>query len=91
MDCCYSKRPPAVLCHAAAADAAAAHLGAGVDWYVSASLCARGGVVAKDPGGSVLSARGHNGTMLFDGSFVTIQRKGFLARTTVGKGKNASR
>lgn len=35
---------------------------------------------------SPLSARGQNGTVLFDGTFVTIQRKGFLARTTIGKG-----
>ncbi|MDQ6933911.1 MAG: DUF4429 domain-containing protein [Actinomycetota bacterium] len=34
----------------------------------------------------VLSAKGHNGTVTFDGTFVTISRKGFLARASVGKG-----
>ncbi|WP_423918857.1 DUF4429 domain-containing protein [Candidatus Poriferisodalis sp.] len=40
----------------------------------------------ETPDSTEMSARGHNGTMLFDGAFVTIQRKGFLARSTVGKG-----
>ena len=31
-------------------------------------------------------AKGHNGTVTFDGDFVTIERTGFLARTSVGKG-----
>ena len=31
-------------------------------------------------------AQGHNGTAVFDGDFVTIFRKGFRARMTVGKG-----
>lgn len=43
--------------------------------------------VAQVSGVSPLSARGQNGTLLFDGTFVTIQRKGFLARSTVGKGE----
>lgn len=30
---------------------------------------------------------GHNGTLSFDGRFVTITRKGGLARMTVGKGE----
>jgi hypothetical protein len=34
-----------------------------------------------------ISAQGHNGTVLFDGDFVTLQRKGFLARMSVGKGE----
>jgi hypothetical protein len=31
-------------------------------------------------------AKGHNGTVTFDGDWVTIERTGFRARTTVGKG-----
>ena len=31
--------------------------------------------------------RGVNGTISFDGRFVTITRKGFMARATVGKGE----
>ncbi len=34
-----------------------------------------------------LSVKGHNGTVTFDGSTVTITRTGFLARATVGKGE----
>lgn len=33
-----------------------------------------------------VSAKGHNGTVSFDGDFVTIARKGGLARMTIGKG-----
>jgi hypothetical protein len=31
--------------------------------------------------------KGHNGTVMFDGHFVSIRRTGFLARATVGKGE----
>jgi hypothetical protein len=31
--------------------------------------------------------KGHNGVINFDGHFVTINRKGFLARATIGKGE----
>lgn len=34
----------------------------------------------------MISAKGHNGTVHFDGPFVTIDRSGFLARASVGKG-----
>lgn len=34
-----------------------------------------------------LTAKGHNGTVSFDGDFVTITRTGALARMTVGKGE----
>jgi hypothetical protein len=34
-----------------------------------------------------ITARGHNGTVTFDGRFVTIERTGLLARTSVGKGE----
>ncbi|WP_214404161.1 DUF4429 domain-containing protein [Pseudonocardia lacus] len=34
-----------------------------------------------------LQVRGHNGTVTYDGKFVTITRTGFLARTTIGKGE----
>lgn len=34
----------------------------------------------------MIEAKGHNGTVTFDGQFVTIIRKGFLARASVGKG-----
>ena len=34
-----------------------------------------------------LQVRGHNGTVTYDGQFVTIARTGFLARATVGKGE----
>jgi len=37
-------------------------------------------------GGVPITAKGHNGTVTFDGKFLTIERKGFLARTSVGKG-----
>ena len=33
-----------------------------------------------------MEVKGHNGTVTFDGNFVTIVRKGGLARITVGKG-----
>jgi hypothetical protein len=33
-----------------------------------------------------MEAKGRNGTVTFDGQTVTINRKGFVARTTVGKG-----
>lgn len=33
-----------------------------------------------------ISAKGHNGTVVFDGDFVTISRTGGLARLTIGKG-----
>ena len=35
----------------------------------------------------MISAKGHNGTVYFDGRFVTIKRSGFLARASVGKGE----
>lgn len=34
----------------------------------------------------MITAKGHNGTVEFDGDFVTISRTGALARLTVGKG-----
>lgn len=34
-----------------------------------------------------LTAKGHTGQIIFDGAAVTILRKGFLARATVGKGE----
>lgn len=34
----------------------------------------------------MISVKGVNGTVSFDGSFITIDRKGAMARTTVGKG-----
>lgn len=34
----------------------------------------------------MITAKGHNGTVTFDGRFVEIQRTGFLARASVGKG-----
>lgn len=36
---------------------------------------------------TMIEAKGHNGTVIFDGAFVTIRRAGVLARTTVGKGE----
>lgn len=36
---------------------------------------------------SEVSAKGHNGTVTFDGAFVTIRRTGFLARASVGRGE----
>jgi hypothetical protein len=33
----------------------------------------------------IISAKGHNGQVTFDGDFITITRKGFLGRTTIGK------
>jgi hypothetical protein len=34
-----------------------------------------------------IEAQGHNGTVVFDGQFVSLQRKGVLARLSVGKGE----
>ncbi|ACU69952.1 conserved hypothetical protein [Catenulispora acidiphila DSM 44928] len=34
----------------------------------------------------MIETKGHNGQVQFDGEFVTIARKGFLARSSVGKG-----
>jgi hypothetical protein len=34
-----------------------------------------------------MEARGHNGQVHFDGQFVTIARRGFIARSTIGKGE----
>lgn len=36
--------------------------------------------------GELIVAKGHNGTVTFDGDFVTISRTGALARLTIGKG-----
>jgi len=36
---------------------------------------------------TLIEAKGHNGQLSFDGQFVTIARKGFLARASVGKGQ----
>ena len=35
----------------------------------------------------VIEAKGHTGTINFDGQMITIVRKGFLARSSVGKGE----
>jgi hypothetical protein len=35
----------------------------------------------------LFNIKGHTGQILFDGFYVTIQRKGFLARAGVGKGE----
>lgn len=35
----------------------------------------------------MITAKGHNGQVTFDGNFITISRKGGLARMTVGKGE----
>jgi uncharacterized protein DUF4429/putative oligomerization/nucleic acid binding protein len=35
----------------------------------------------------MIEAKGHNGQVTFDGEFVTIHRKGGLARMSVGKGE----
>ncbi|WHM30253.1 DUF4429 domain-containing protein [Streptomyces sp. BPPL-273] len=35
----------------------------------------------------MIEVKGHNGQIVFDGQYVTITRKGFLARATVGKGE----
>lgn len=37
----------------------------------------------------MVSAKGTNGTITFDGRVITIDRKGFIARSTVGKGTKA--
>jgi hypothetical protein len=34
-----------------------------------------------------VEVKGHNGTVIFDGDFVTIRRSGFMARATIGKGE----
>ncbi|MFH9574239.1 DUF4429 domain-containing protein [Streptomyces sp. NPDC017454] len=35
----------------------------------------------------MIEVKGHNGQISFDGQYVTITRRGFLARTSVGKGE----
>lgn len=35
----------------------------------------------------MLQVKGHNGTISFDGTVVTIARTGFMARATIGKGE----
>jgi hypothetical protein len=35
----------------------------------------------------MIEAKGQNGQVQFDGQYVTITRKGFIARTSVGKGE----
>lgn len=35
----------------------------------------------------MIEVKGHNGQITFDGQYVTITRRGFLARTSVGKGE----
>ncbi|MFD8200010.1 DUF4429 domain-containing protein [Streptomyces sp. NPDC059701] len=35
----------------------------------------------------MIEVKGHNGQITFDGQYVTITRKGILARTSVGKGE----
>lgn len=35
----------------------------------------------------MIEVKGHNGQVTFDGQYVTITRRGFLARTSVGKGE----
>jgi hypothetical protein len=35
----------------------------------------------------MIEAKGVNGQIYFDGTYVTITRKGFMARATVGKGE----
>ncbi|MGX7759526.1 DUF4429 domain-containing protein [Streptomyces angustmyceticus] len=35
----------------------------------------------------MIEAKGHGGQVQFDGQYLTITRKGFLARATVGKGE----
>jgi hypothetical protein len=37
---------------------------------------------------TTISAKGRNGTVHFDGTFVTIERSGFIGRGTFGKGDN---
>jgi hypothetical protein len=39
----------------------------------------------QDP--DVDEVRGQNGQVVFDGTYVTIRRKGFIARNTIGKGE----
>jgi hypothetical protein len=34
-----------------------------------------------------VEVKGHNGTVVWDGTFVTIRRTGFLARASIGKGE----
>lgn len=35
----------------------------------------------------MIDVKGYNGQVSFDGQYITIMRKGFLARTSVGKGE----
>lgn len=35
----------------------------------------------------MIEVKGHNGQIVFDGQYVTITRRGLLARTSVGKGE----
>jgi hypothetical protein len=38
-------------------------------------------------GGILVEVKGHTGTVVWDGDFITIKRTGFLARASVGKGE----
>jgi len=35
----------------------------------------------------MIEVKGHNGQITFDGQYITITRRGFLARATIGKGE----
>jgi hypothetical protein len=42
---------------------------------------------APQVSGGPVEVKGHTGTVIWDGDFVTIKRTGFLARASVGKGE----
>jgi len=59
---------------------------AGPDSCSRRASCAIECSTGNRTGGACMEARGHNGQAAFDGQFVTITRRGFLARASVGKG-----
>ena len=48
---------------------------------------AKGNLARPEPANGTIYAKGHNGRVTFDGQLVTLSRKGFIARTQVGKGE----
>jgi Domain of unknown function (DUF4429)/Short C-terminal domain len=57
-------------------------------WYPPESTPGVSQPESASPGSALpVEAKGHNGRVSFDGAFVTITRKGGLARMSVGKGE----
>jgi len=63
-------------------------LGADNVWHpVQAPAAVPSSTLPTVPAKSSMEIKGHTGTVVWDGDFVSIRRTGFLARSTVGKGE----